>query len=54
MSDPETYTVEIEGFILGDFYEKGAPVLLTERQAVTFRQEGRVTKGAPKSAKKAD
>ncbi|WAJ26855.1 hypothetical protein [Antarcticirhabdus aurantiaca] len=54
MSDPETYTVLIEGFILGEFYEEGACVVLTGRQAETFRQEGRVKKGAPKAAKKLD
>lgn len=37
-----SYTVKIEGFILGRFREKGAKIDLLPSQATTFLREGRI------------
>ncbi len=46
--DAKRYTVEIEGFILGDWYNKGGTVTLTDDQARQFEREGRIVPEAPK------
>ena len=51
MADAREYTVEIEGFILGDWKDKGAPVRLTPKQARQFLFEGRIKEPAKSSGK---
>lgn len=41
--DLKSYTVAIEGFILGCFYKVGATVTLNERQARDFLREKRIS-----------
>ncbi|EYD71809.1 hypothetical protein [Limimaricola hongkongensis] len=49
-----SYTVKIEGFILGKFRKKGTTIDLLPSQATTFLREGRIVpKAAPKPQAKA-